>query len=272
MNPPVTVSAQTDRFVHDRLPPPDAMPELLFDAPELQFPPQINLVQELLDKAPLKGFADRPMLRSETETLSYAEARVRVDRIAHVLVQDLGLVPGNRVLLRGGNSIAMALAMLAVMKAGMIAVATMPLLRASELGNIIAKSEPAVALCDVLLLKELQLAQADHPVLQTLIHRQTWRIHRNAYRSNRHRIAGLHLGHHRQAQGCRAYPPRRVGGLRGMAASCPVCHVRGRGHGFASVGVHLRPRWFADFPDVGWRGGIFRQQAVYAGRHGEADA
>ncbi|MEO7938152.1 MAG: AMP-binding protein, partial [Burkholderiaceae bacterium] len=74
-----------------------------------------------------------------------------------------------RVLLRGGNSITMALAMLAVMKAGLIAVATMPLLRAKELGEIIAKSEPAVALCDVSLLKELQLAQAEYPVLRTLI-------------------------------------------------------------------------------------------------------
>ena len=125
--------------------------------------------QELLDKAPIKGFAHLPMLRSDTLMLSYAEARVRVDRIAHVLVQDLGLVPGNRVLLRGGNSIAMALCMLAVMKAGLVAVATMPLLRAKELGDIIDKSEPAAALCDVALLKELQLAQAEHPVLRTII-------------------------------------------------------------------------------------------------------
>lgn len=169
MKSPTTASAQLDRFVHDRLPPPDAMPELLFDAPELQFPASLNLVQELLDKAPIKGFAHFPMLRSDTEIVSYADARVRVDRIAHVLVQDLGLVPGNRVLLRGGNSIMMALCMLAVMKAGLVAVATMPLLRAKELGNIIAKSEPAAALCDASLLGELQLAQATHPVLATVI-------------------------------------------------------------------------------------------------------
>jgi 2-aminobenzoate-CoA ligase len=84
-------------------------------------------------------------------------------------VQDLGLVPGNRVLLRGGNSIMMALCLLAVMKAGLVAVATMPLLRARELGDIIAKSEPAAALCDVALLAELQRAQAEHPVLKTVI-------------------------------------------------------------------------------------------------------
>ena len=169
MTPPDPYSAQLDRFVHDRLPEPAQLPELRFDAPELQFPEQINLVQELLDKAPIKGFTHFPMLRSDTETVSYADARVRVDRIAHVLVQDLGLVPGNRVLLRGGNSIMMALAMLAVMKAGLIAVATMPLLRAKELGDIIDKAEPSAALCDVTLLKELQLAQAEHPVLTSVI-------------------------------------------------------------------------------------------------------
>jgi 2-aminobenzoate-CoA ligase len=80
-----------------------------------------------------------------------------------VLVQDLGLVPGNRVLLRGGNSIGMALAWLAVVKAGLVAVASMPLLRAKELGDIIDKAQPTVALCDARLQDELQLAQARTP-------------------------------------------------------------------------------------------------------------
>jgi 2-aminobenzoate-CoA ligase len=92
-----------------------------------------------------------------------------VDRIAQVLTEDLGLVPGNRVLLRGGNSIGMALAWLAVVKAGLMAVATMPLLRARELGDIIDKAQPTVALCDAKLLDELQQAQTQHPVLQTIV-------------------------------------------------------------------------------------------------------
>ena len=153
-------SAQTDRFVHDRLPAADQLPQLKFDLPELQFPAQLNLVEELLDKAAKKGFADRPMLRSPKVTLTYADVQYRVDRMAQVLVDDLGLVPGNRVLLRGGNSIGMVLAWLAVVKAGLIAVATMPLLRAKELGEIIDKSQPTVALCDAKLLEELQAAQA----------------------------------------------------------------------------------------------------------------
>lgn len=140
-----------------------------YDLPELKLPDQLNLVGELLDKAPSKGFGDRPMLRSPTLTLTYAQAAVEVNRIAQVLVDDLGLVPGNRVLLRGGNSIAMALAWLAVVKAGLIAVATMPLLRAKELGEIIDKSCPVVALCEARLLDELVAAQQAHPSLTTIV-------------------------------------------------------------------------------------------------------
>ena len=167
--PAVGVSAQVDRFVHDRLPAPDQWPRLQYDRPELQLPDQLNLVEELLDKAAARGWGDRPMLRSSRIVLSYAQARERVDRIARVLTEDLGLVPGNRVLLRGGNSIGMALSWLAVVKAGLVAVATMPLLRARELGDIIDKAQPVVAISDARLLEELQLAQRDHPVLATIL-------------------------------------------------------------------------------------------------------
>ena len=171
MNVPVSIgdSAQADRFVHQRLPSTEQMPMLRFERPELQFPPRLNLVVELLDKARQKGWADRPLLRSSSSTLSYAQARQEVDRIAQVLTEDLGLRPGNRVLLRGGNSIGMALAWLAVVKAGLVSVATMPLLRAKELGDIIDKSQPTVALCDGQLLDELQRAQAQQPVLATIV-------------------------------------------------------------------------------------------------------
>jgi len=162
-------SAQTDRFVHDRLPPREQWPTLLYDRPELQLPEQCNLVARLLDEAPARGWGDRPLLRSPRETLSYRAVRERVDRICRVLVEELGLVPGNRVLLRGGNSVAMALAWLAVVKAGGIAVATMPLLRARELGDIIDKAQPAVALCDARLLEELELARQQRPVLKTVV-------------------------------------------------------------------------------------------------------
>jgi len=162
------VSAQLDRFVHDRLPPPEQWPILNYDRPELQFPPQINLVEALLDQAPAKGFAQRPLLRSSRVTFTYDEVAERVNRIGQWLTEDMGLVSGNRVLLRGGNSIGMALCWLAVVKAGLVAVATMPLLRARELGDIIDKAQPALALCDATLLAELKQAQQEHPALRTI--------------------------------------------------------------------------------------------------------
>jgi 2-aminobenzoate-CoA ligase len=162
-------SAQVDRFVHDRLPPREQWPQLRYELPELQLPPQFNLVAELLDRAGEKGWGTRPMLRSPQRTLTYVQAREEVDRMCRVLVEDLGLVPGNRVLMRGGNSVAMALAWLAVVKAGGIAVATMPLLRARELGDIIDKAQPALALCDAKLLDELELARKERPGLRTVV-------------------------------------------------------------------------------------------------------
>ena len=166
-------SAQTDSFIRDKLPPPEQWPQQIYDFPPsvlddiLQ--PQLNLVTELLDKATIKGFSDRPLLRSPRITLTYHDVGDRVNRIAQVLTEDYGLVPGNRVLLRGGNSVGMALAWLAVVKAGLIAVATMPLLRASELGDIIEKAQPTLALCDIKLMEELEIAQTQHPVLKNIL-------------------------------------------------------------------------------------------------------
>ncbi len=149
-------SAQTDRFVHDRLPPLEQWPQLVYDLPELQFPPQVNLARRLLDDAVgHKGWGPNALLRSDEHTLTYAQTLDEVNRIARVLVHDLGLVPGNRVLLRGGNSIGMALAWLAVVKAGLVAVATMPLLRAKEIGEIVRTAQPAAALCEWKLRDEL---------------------------------------------------------------------------------------------------------------------
>ncbi len=163
------MSAQVDSFVRDRLPPADQLPTLIAQRPELQFPAQVNLVEELLDKAPAKGFGERPLLRSSLLKLTYAQSRERVDAIVLMLTHDLGLVPGNRVLLRGGNSIGLALAWLAVVKAGLVAVPTMPLLRARELGDIIDKALPVAALCEATLLDELQQARLGRPVLRTIV-------------------------------------------------------------------------------------------------------
>jgi 2-aminobenzoate-CoA ligase len=168
MNKPAP-SVQTDRFVHDRLPPASQWPQMRYDLPELAIAAQANLVDVLFERIGEKGLSARPFLRSDKITLSYADAHERVKRIAQVLTDDLKLVPGNRVLLRGGNTIAMALAWLGVVKAGLVAVATMPLLRAKELGEVINKSQATVALCDAGLLAELQAAQDLNPVLAHIV-------------------------------------------------------------------------------------------------------
>ena len=170
MSPPLAAaSAQTDRFVHDRLPPPSQRADMRYDLPEFAIDAQANLVDVLLSQIAARGLSDRPFLRSDKITLSYNDAAERINRIAQVLTEDFALVPGNRVLLRGGNSIGMALAWLGVVKAGLVAVATMPLLRSKELAEIIEKAQPALALCDATLLGELQTAQAQTGSLKTII-------------------------------------------------------------------------------------------------------
>ncbi len=160
---------QVDRFVHDRMPAADDLPQFIFERPELQFPAQLNAVVELLDRNVSKGNGQRNMLRDARESLTYAQVLDRVNQLARVLIEDYGLVSGNRVLLRGGNSIDMAVAWLAVVKVGLIAVATMPMLRSRELIDVINKGRVSHALCADALTEELQFAQAQCPVLGTII-------------------------------------------------------------------------------------------------------
>ncbi len=162
-------SAQTDRFVHDRLPPFKQRAEMRYDLPELRIADQANLVDVLFGQIEARGLTEKPFLRSDKITLTYADASERINRIAQVLTEDFGLIPGNRVLLRGGNSIGMALAWLGVVKAGLIAVATMPLLRAKELGEVIEKAQINFALCDATLVDELNIAKAQTTTLKTVV-------------------------------------------------------------------------------------------------------
>lgn len=163
------MTTQIDRFVHDRMPPIEDMPQLIFELPELQFPDKINAVVELLDRNVVKGNGNRVLLRDARQSLTYAQVLDRVNQQARVLVEDMGLVSGNRVLLRGGNSIEMAVAWLAVVKVGLIAVATMPMLRARELTDVINKGQIAHAICATALLIELQTAQAQSAVLKSVL-------------------------------------------------------------------------------------------------------
>lgn len=163
------MTTQIDRFVHDRMPPPEDMPCMIFELPELQFPAKLNAVVELLDRNVVKGNGNRILLRDAHESLTYAQVLDWVNQQARVLIEDLHLVSGNRVLLRGGNSIEMAVAWLAVVKVGLIAVATMPMLRARELTDVIIKGQISHALCATSLLAELQAAQAQCPILTDVL-------------------------------------------------------------------------------------------------------
>jgi 2-aminobenzoate-CoA ligase len=163
-------SAHIDDFCARNLPPREWQPEFRFDRPELQFPAQINCAHDLLDRWVEQGQGGRPCLVGAERSWTYAELQSQANRIAHVLVQDLGLVPGNRVLLRGANSPMLAACWFAVVKAGGVAVGSMPLLRAKELTQIVAKAEITHALCDERLAGELQLAAPQCPTLAKVLH------------------------------------------------------------------------------------------------------
>ncbi len=165
----IGASAHVDSFARDRLPPPQELPEMLFELPALQFPPRLNCATELLDRHVAAGQGDRLCIQGAGVRWSYADLQAQANRIAHVLVQGLGLVPGNRVLLRGANTPMLAACWFAVVKAGGIVVGSMPLLRARELGAIIDKAQVSHALCDARLLEELHLAQAQCPTLKQVL-------------------------------------------------------------------------------------------------------
>jgi 2-aminobenzoate-CoA ligase len=161
-------SAHLDTFARDRLPPAREWPEFLFDGPGLQFPDHLNCATALLDRWVAGGDGDRLCVQGAGVRWSYAELQAQANRIARVLVEDMGLVPGNRVLLRGANSPMLAACWFAVVKAGGIAVGSMPLLRARELVAIVDKAQVSHALCDARLVDELTRARPSCPSLRQL--------------------------------------------------------------------------------------------------------
>ncbi len=154
-------SAHVDTFARDHLPPISQWPEFRFDTPALRYPEVLNCGRVLLDAAVAEGHGDGIAVVSDTVRWTYAELLEKSNRIANVLVADLGVVPGNRVLLRGPNAPMLVAAWLAVVRSGAIAVTTMPMLRAKELVQIATKAEVDIALCDARLLPELEQAARD---------------------------------------------------------------------------------------------------------------
>ncbi len=164
----MTHTAHKDTFARDNLPPRKAWPELIFDLPGLEYPARMNCAVELLDGALLRGWRDRVAIRAADGQCTYGQLLAQANRIARVLVEDMGLEPGNRVLLRGPNNPMMAACWFGVFKAGGIVVGTMPLLRAKELTDIVRKAEVTHALCDKRLQAELENALPACPTLTSI--------------------------------------------------------------------------------------------------------
>ncbi len=170
----MTTTAHIDTFARDNLPPRELWPDLIFDVPEVRYPERMNCAVELLDRQVASGHGDRPAIWApgadgRPACATYRQLLARANQIAHVLRDDLHLPTGTRVLLRGPNNPMMAACWYAVMKAGCIAVATMPLLRARELKVIIDKAQVTTALCDFNLREELEVVRRQCPGLaQTL--------------------------------------------------------------------------------------------------------
>jgi len=167
--PPLGPSAHVDTFTRDNLPPADQWPDLLLDRPEFQYPPYLNVAVELTDRMVEKGFGDHVALIGNGRRRTYKELLDWTNRLAHTLVEDFGVKPGNRVLIRSGNNPAMVAAWLAVTKVGAVAVNTMPLLRAGELTAIVDKAQIGLGLCDSRIADELVSCAKDSKVLRSVI-------------------------------------------------------------------------------------------------------
>ncbi len=163
-------TAHVDTFARDHLPPREQWPDFLFTLPELRYPDRMNCATELLDKTVASGAGERAVFVTANETWTYRRLLETANRIAHVLTRDFGLVPGNRVLIRSANNPMMTACWFGVVKAGGIAVTTMPLLRAKELSVILEKARIKLALCDQRLGEEMERARAAADVCERICH------------------------------------------------------------------------------------------------------
>jgi len=160
-------SAHSDTFTRDRLPPSDNWPDLLCDG--FDYPEQLNAAVELTDAMVQKGFGDNTALIGNGRRRTYKELTDWSNRIAHALVEDYGVRPGNRVLIRSANNPAMVACWLAATKAGAVVVNTMPMLRPGELTQIVDKAEISLALCDTRLMDDLVTCAKDSLFLKAVI-------------------------------------------------------------------------------------------------------
>lgn len=161
-------SAHVDTFTRDHLPPADTWPAFEFTLPELNYPDRLNAATALIDDAVARHGADRPALRTPDGVVwTYGELQNHANQVAQVLTEDLGVVPGNRVLLRGPNNPWIVAAWLGVLKAGAVVVTTMPMLRSTEVSTIIQLTKPVVAISDHRFVDELAVAAGEDVTVLT---------------------------------------------------------------------------------------------------------
>ncbi|RVT83321.1 2-aminobenzoate-CoA ligase [Rhodobacteraceae bacterium CCMM004] len=160
-------SAHNDSFARDNLPPAEQWPDLLLDG--FDYPERLNAAVELTDAMVARGFGDHIALIGNGRQRTYKELSDWTNRLAHALVDDLGVRPGNRVLIRSANNPAMVAAWLAATKAGAVVINTMPMLRAAELTKVVNKAEVTHALCDTRLMGELATTAKTSAFLKTVV-------------------------------------------------------------------------------------------------------
>ena len=146
-------SSHVDTFTRDNLPPAQQWPEILLAG--FDYPEELNAAVELTDRMVARGFGDHVALIGNGRRRTYKELADWTNRIAQALVEDFGIKPGNRILIRSANNPALVACWLAATKAGAVVVNTMPMLRAGELSKIVDKAEVTLALCDTRLMDEV---------------------------------------------------------------------------------------------------------------------
>ncbi|MGR3322615.1 MAG: AMP-binding protein [Pseudooceanicola sp.] len=160
-------SAHVDTFTRDNLPPAALWPDLLLDG--FEYPDRINIGVELTDAMVERGFGDHTALIGNGRRRTYKELADWTNRLAHAMVEDLGVKPGNRVLIRSANNPAMVAVWLAATKAGAVVVNTMPLLRAGELTAIVDKAKVQFAFCDTRLMDEMATCAKTSEYLEKVV-------------------------------------------------------------------------------------------------------
>ncbi|HEY6858436.1 MAG TPA: benzoate-CoA ligase family protein [Pseudolabrys sp.] len=168
-SPQLGSSAHVDTFTRDNLPPFDQWPDLLLDRPQFQYPERLNAAVELTDRIVERGHGDRIALIGNGRRRTYKELTDWSNRVAYALVENYGVKPGNRVLIRSGNNPALVAAWLAATKAGAVVVNTMPLLRAGELTKIVDKAQIGLALTDTRIADELIACAKDSRFLKQVV-------------------------------------------------------------------------------------------------------